>query len=619
MNVHFHPREVKSSTLTRLNSVPWELKLQSQRNSMFPANKQSRLSAKSLRRAMSKSLMQVSKFDRKPARTSKMGADTADQDGGHWATFCRANPALGHSVQDVLDKVLHGGSKANTPGLFVPTASFTLMDLTALAQLLPYCEELLAQEASLVKGQAPCKIFGDIHGQFSDLMNFFSLYGSPSHRNGDINLAQYVFMGDFVDRGMYGLEVITTLLCLKARYPKRILLIRGNHETEALNEVYGFMDECLERLRTGNRRQCLGFFYAFQKVFSQLPLGALIDGKVLCVHGGIGANVKSLEDISSISRPVDDPTEKLTSGADYHTTLTQQERVIVDLLWSDPRDKVKEFGRASVRGAGSYFDTNDVYEFCKRTGVQLIVRAHECVPNGYALWARGRCITLFSAPDYCGRHRNAGAMLELSRSLGIHVKTVQSRSMSGTWANTVDATPPPSDAEVSERGLSDGSSDDDDYESDSASASSSSSSEEVVAFTSGMLEPVAGTTKGTAIHKLNADDTMLVLRSRNAAKYEVGTQTRLGSVFGKDLDRSLVIIQADPAASGKGTKNKVRWFHAPDIANYSHDEELLDGRALVVGLDVKQQFVFWKFNDEGDEGKQSTGPANLNSTAHHQV
>jgi len=150
----------------------------------------------------------------------------------------------------------------------------------------------------VLKLKPPLKVFGDIHGQYTDLMRFFDLWGCPSedHPNGDIDSFDYLFLGDFVDRGSHSLETICLLLALKLKFPKRIHLIRGNHEDRWINNGFGFSDECMNRLNEDPDEDD-SIFNRINDLFDWLPLGAIIKDKIICLHGGIGSSVNFIEEI----------------------------------------------------------------------------------------------------------------------------------------------------------------------------------------------------------------------------------------------------------------------------------------------------------------------------------
>ncbi|CAK43165.1 uncharacterized protein An18g02350 [Aspergillus niger] len=244
--------------------------------------------------------------------------------------------------------------------------------------------ELLIEEGNVVCVDAPVTICGDIHGQFHDLMELFRV-------GGDVPDTNYLFMGDFVDRGFYSLESFLLLLCLKVRYPDRITLIRGNHESRQITTVYGFYDECIRKYGSANVwRYCC-------EVFDYLALGALVfrTGAVLCVHGGLSPAIDTVDKIRLIDRKQEVPHE----GA------------MCDLLWSDP-DEIDGWG-LSPRGAGFLFGGDIVKRFNYRNDLSLIARAHQLVMEGYKEMFDGGIVTVWSAPNYCYRCGNVAAILEL--------------------------------------------------------------------------------------------------------------------------------------------------------------------------------------------------------------
>ena len=269
-----------------------------------------------------------------------------------------------------------------------------------IAALCDKAEDVFQREPTVLKLKAPVKIFGDLHGQFGDLMRLFEEYGAPSTA-GDITYIDYLFLGDYVDRGAHSLETICLLLALKVEHPNHIHLIRGNHEAADINALFGFRIECVERL---GEAAGVKTWQRLNDLFNWLPLAAVIEDRVLCMHGGIGRSITSIEQIEALLRPV---------------TMEDGGLVLMDLLWSDPtvNDSV-EGVQPSPRGPGLVtFGPDRVLEFCRANGLQMIVRAHECVMDGFERFAQGHLITLFSATNYCGTANNAGAILVLGRDL----------------------------------------------------------------------------------------------------------------------------------------------------------------------------------------------------------
>jgi len=153
-----------------------------------------------------------------------------------WDDLCSRDTALANAVEKVLRRMLHGK-------MYVPpdvddmgnTMPYDLMEPDMFGRLANEVENVMKKEPSLVRMEAPIKVFGDIHGQIADLLTFFTKYGCPSHIKGDINCINYLFAGDYVDRGSHGLEVLTVLFCLKLRYNPHVTLLRGNHEDANVN------------------------------------------------------------------------------------------------------------------------------------------------------------------------------------------------------------------------------------------------------------------------------------------------------------------------------------------------------------------------------------------------
>ncbi|GFE54485.1 serine threonine phosphatase [Babesia ovis] len=298
-------------------------------------------------------------------------------------------------------------------------------DVQALCQLV---YQIVQQEDTVLTLRAPIKVYGDIHGQYYDLMRLFRLYKCPLEESlaesigaiGDIDSNDYLFLGDYVDRGSNNLEVICLLFALKCKYPTQIHMLRGNHEDPGINAIYGFQDECRRRLREDceNPYSC---WNSFNKIFEMLPLGAVIEKKILCVHGGIGKSIQHVSDIEELVRPITvAPVPK-----------NEQDQKILDILWSDPTDSDAVLGTVpnEVRDPEKFghivkFGPDRVHKFLTTNDLQLIIRAHECVMDGFERFAGGRLITLFSATNYCNHYKNAGALLFIRRDLTIVPKLI---------------------------------------------------------------------------------------------------------------------------------------------------------------------------------------------------
>lgn len=296
--------------------------------------------------------------------------------------------------------------------------SFSVEDMTTLCNA---TINTLKEENTLVHVEAPVKVFGDIHGQFPELRLLFDTYGSPQHRTGDIRSFQYLFLGDFVDRGDYSIEVVLLLFALKVRYPHNVVLVRGNHEDREYNVAYGFKKECEDRILP--TRRGIQMWNTFNNVFDWMPLGAVINRKILCVHGGIGTSLQTLDQLAEIPRPLDLTLDD--DGEMIHVPSIYQD-MILDVLWSDPTESDHVLGsHASLRGDGLVvFGPDIVDRYLAENDLQCIIRAHECVQAGFELFASGKLVTVFSAKNYCGEYTNRGALLEIDRNLEILPKTV---------------------------------------------------------------------------------------------------------------------------------------------------------------------------------------------------
>ena len=201
-------------------------------------------------------------------------------------------------------------------------------------------------------------------------------------------------MGDYVDRGSNGVEVLELLLALKVKYPEHITLLRGNHESRQICFAYGFYEEITRKYGNANAWEY------FTDLFDYLPLAALVEGKIFCVHGGLSPYISTVDQIRLINRKMEIP----------------REGVFCDLMWSDPDDI--ETWIISCRGAGWIYGWKVVDEFTHINGLELICRAHQLVMEGFKYWFEKKNLcTVWSAPNYCYRCGNKASILKISQDL----------------------------------------------------------------------------------------------------------------------------------------------------------------------------------------------------------
>ena len=253
---------------------------------------------------------------------------------------------------------------------------------------------IIEKEESMIELEPPLYICGDIHGQFYDLLRVFEILKYPPE-------SKFLFLGDYVDRGKRSLECILLLLCLKIKYPSRIFLLRGNHESANINRMYGFYDEC-------KRKVSLRIYKKFCNLFNILPITALVGEKILCMHGGLAYDLKNMDQLKTIKRPTEIPEAGL----------------LCDLVWSDPDESLYfDFCTNKERGISVCFSKKKVEEFTKENDLDLICRAHQVVEEGFQFFANMKLITVFTAPNYMEEFDNNGGILEVNEDMicSLHV------------------------------------------------------------------------------------------------------------------------------------------------------------------------------------------------------
>ena len=247
-------------------------------------------------------------------------------------------------------------------------------------------KEILIEESNIQPISAPVIVCGDIHGQFYDLVELF-------RTGGEIPNSRYVFLGDYVDRGYNSVETLELLLCLKLKHPSHITLLRGNHESRQISFTYGFYEEISRKYGNTNP------WKYFTDVFDYMAIGAIIEGKILCIHGGLSPCISTIDQVRLINRKTEIPHD----GA------------FCDIMWSDPDDI--ETWLMSSRGAGWIFGSRVVQEFNYLNDLTLICRAHQLVMEGFKYWFNEGLVTVWSAPNYCYRCGNKASILKFDSNL----------------------------------------------------------------------------------------------------------------------------------------------------------------------------------------------------------
>ncbi|CAI2374208.1 unnamed protein product [Moneuplotes crassus] len=291
-------------------------------------------------------------------------------------------------VDEVIDELL--GVRGCRPG------KLALNNVTE-EQIKGIClkvREILMDQPCFLELSAPLKVIGDTHGQYFDLLRLFEYGAFPPESN-------YLFLGDYVDRGKQSLETICLLFCYKIKYPENFFLLRGNHECSSINKIYGFYDEC-------KRRYSIKLWKIFSDVFNCLPVAALIEERILCMHGGLSPELKNFDQIRSLYRPSEIPDTGL----------------MCDLLWSDPEKGCKGWG-TNERGISFVFGEKIVDEICENLDIDLICRAHQVVEDGYEFFNNRKVVTVFSAPNYCNEFDNSAAIMTIEEDLTCSFKILQ--------------------------------------------------------------------------------------------------------------------------------------------------------------------------------------------------
>jgi protein phosphatase len=254
-----------------------------------------------------------------------------------------------------------------------------------------YVRDIFAAEPTVLEISAPCVVIGDLHGQILDLLRVLAHIGSPVERT-------MIFLGDIVDRGEFSVETLTLVFLLKSLWPSNVFIVRGNHEFCALCSQGGFLTQVLSSHN-------YAVFQAANDAFVHLPLAARV-GKILCLHGGLGPDVTSIAAIRAVRRPLEDVSDPLVEA----------------LVWSDPSEEVFGYLPSEARGAGYAFGESALACFLRCSNLDIVIRAHECIGEGFRWQFGKRLLTVFSASNYTGLVGNQAAVAEIDSWGQIEVK-----------------------------------------------------------------------------------------------------------------------------------------------------------------------------------------------------
>lgn len=242
--------------------------------------------------------------------------------------------------------------------------------------------KLLAKESSLMQLSGEVQVIGDLHGSIDDFVKILCCKGIPPSVN-------YLFLGNYINKGPCSVEVLLGVLSLKLLFPGNVHLLRGNHESDEMAEMFGFMDECKRKLSAS-------IYESFVKLFDCLPLAAVINNSHFCVHGGLSPHLTSPGQIANISRPIRVPNKGL----------------VADLLWSDPSVDVDDWAPSS-RGSTFLWGQRAVSQFLSENNFASLIRAHELVYEGTEK-PLDNVITVFSSSNYEKKFGNKAGVVSVS-------------------------------------------------------------------------------------------------------------------------------------------------------------------------------------------------------------
>ena len=260
-------------------------------------------------------------------------------------------------------------------------------------------KDILGKRENIAIIKSPLIVCGCINAHFEELKDIFNICGNISE-------TKYLFLGDYVGRGWNGLSTFILLILYLIKYPNNLVFLRGNHDSRTFSRMYGLYNECLQKY--SNKYEAEDIYNMINELFDQLQLAAIVDNKYFCIHGGLSPDLKKLEEINKLERKKEIP----------------ENGIITDLIWSDPNEEVDEYV-PSKKGAGQFYGEKAVQNFLKEnSNIEMIIRSHELVDNGYKYQFNNKLLTVFSAPNYGERLDNIGSVLKIEENSKFNFITI---------------------------------------------------------------------------------------------------------------------------------------------------------------------------------------------------
>ena len=288
----------------------------------------------------------------------------------------------------------------NIDELIIKICNDELLSIQEFNKVFSKAKDILDKRENIAILKAPLIVCGCINAHFEELKDIFKISGNISEN-------KYLFLGDYVGRGWNGLSTFLLLILYLIKYPNNIILLRGNHDSRIFSQIYGLYNECLKKY--SNKDEGEEIYNKINELFDLLQLAAIIDNKYFCIHGGLSAELKKLEEINNLERKKEIP----------------EKGIITDLIWSDPKEEIDEYV-PSQKGAGQFYGEKAVNNFLKEnSNIEMIIRSHELVDNGYKYQFNNKLLTIFSAPDYGGRiDMNIGSILKIDENYKFNFITI---------------------------------------------------------------------------------------------------------------------------------------------------------------------------------------------------